>query len=103
MYYFYRNECTLDTISFVEHYVEGVQLNWCAFLLQELFEAAKEIYKHVTHFIYRYIIFVAYSGLASTVTTSDLCGLLSPFPLDRASTSSQLAPWHRAHYHRWGS
>lgn len=56
MRHFSRNECTMDTISVAENCVQGAQLNWCSFLLQELFEACKDVYKGATHFIYGYIV-----------------------------------------------
>jgi len=41
MCHFSRNECMLETISVADHYVEGGQLNWCMFLLNESFEVWK--------------------------------------------------------------
>ena len=46
----------LDTISVAEHCVQGEKLNWCSFLLNELFEACEDNYKRATRFIYGYLI-----------------------------------------------
>lgn len=56
VHHFSNNKCMVDTISVAEHCVEASQLNWCALLLQELFEACEDVYKWLTHFIYRYLL-----------------------------------------------
>lgn len=55
MHHFSKNECTLDIILAVEQCIKGSQLNWCAFLLHELFEACEDVYKRETYFIYGYL------------------------------------------------
>lgn len=56
MHHFYKNECMLDTISVVENFTIGTHLNWCPFLLKEMFKACEDVYKKPTHFIYGYLI-----------------------------------------------
>jgi len=53
---FSRNECTLDTISIAEHCANIAHLNWVAFLLNELYEACKYVYRRRTKFIFLYLI-----------------------------------------------
>ena len=45
MRHYTKGECTLDTISIAEHCIQGVRLNWCLFVLKELFAAYEENYK----------------------------------------------------------
>lgn len=40
---FSRGECTLYTISVVKAYVQGMQLNWCRFLIHELYDACEDV------------------------------------------------------------
>ena len=56
MRYYTKGECTLDTISVAEHCVQGAQLNWCSFFMNELFEDCEDNYKRATWFIYGYLI-----------------------------------------------
>ena len=56
MRHYTKGECTPNTISVVEHCIQGAQLNWCAFLMQELFEACEDNFKRATRFIYNYFI-----------------------------------------------
>jgi len=56
MHHFSRNEHMLDTISVEEHCAEGAQLNWCMFLLNELLEACKDVFKKSTKFTYGYLV-----------------------------------------------
>ena len=56
MQHYTKGECTLDTISIVEHCTQGAKLNWCSFVLKELFAACEENYKRTTSFIYGYLI-----------------------------------------------
>ena len=58
MRHYSKGECTLDTISVAEHCIQGAQLNWCLFLLNELFEACEENYERTTGFIYGYLVIV---------------------------------------------
>ena len=51
-----KGECTLDTILVAEHCVQGTRLNWCSFLLKELFKACEDNYQKATGFIYGYLI-----------------------------------------------
>jgi len=52
---FSKNECTLETISIVEHFYEGKVLNSSGFVLNEIFEACEDIYKSI-NFIFGYIL-----------------------------------------------
>ena len=45
MRHYTKGEYTLDTISVVEHYLQGTELNWCTFMLNELFKACEDNYK----------------------------------------------------------
>ena len=56
MRHYTKGECTLDTNSITEHCVEGTRLNWCSFLLKELFNACEDNYNRTTGFIYGYLI-----------------------------------------------
>lgn len=56
MRHYTKGKCTLDTISIAEHWVQGAKLNWCSFLLKELFDACEENHKRATSFIYGYLI-----------------------------------------------
>ena len=56
MRHYTKGECTLDTIAVAEHCIEGIQLNWCSFILHELFEACEDNYRRATGFIYGYLI-----------------------------------------------
>ena len=56
MRHYTKGECTLDTISIAEHCIQGAKLNWCSFVLKELFAACEENYKRTTSFIYGYLI-----------------------------------------------
>ena len=56
MTHYTKGECTLDTISATDYCMQGSQLNLCAFLLQELFEACEDKFKRATRFIYGYLI-----------------------------------------------
>ena len=51
MRHYTKGECTLDTISIMEHCIQGIRLNWCSFVLKELFAACEENYKRTTSFI----------------------------------------------------
>ena len=56
MRHYTKGECTLDTISIAEHCTWGAKLNWCSFVLKELFAACEENYRRTTSFIYGYLI-----------------------------------------------
>lgn len=56
MRHYTKGECTLDTILVTEHYIQGAQLNWCTFLMNELFEACEDNYRRATRFIYSYLV-----------------------------------------------
>jgi hypothetical protein len=49
-----KGECTLDTISVVEFYKEGTQLNWCQYLLTEMLQACVDAHEMV-HLFYLWI------------------------------------------------
>lgn len=49
---FSRNESTLDAILVVEHCCKGEILNESAFILNELFEACKDVYRGSTNLMF---------------------------------------------------
>lgn len=55
MCHYHKGEYTLDIIFVAEAFDRGEILNWCNFLLNEIFEACKDVYKWVPYFIYGYL------------------------------------------------
>jgi len=51
-----KGECRLDVIFVVEACDHGEKLNWCSYMLNELFEAYEDVYKRATYFIYGYLV-----------------------------------------------
>lgn len=54
MRHYVKGECTLYAISVAEFCNEGAEMNWCQYLLNELFQACADAHKNKVSFIYGY-------------------------------------------------
>jgi hypothetical protein len=51
-----RGECTLDAIAVAEFVKNGTRMNWCQYLLTEMFQACVDVHDRMTYFIYGYLL-----------------------------------------------
>jgi len=56
MQHYTKGECSLDAIYVAKSYNKGEKLNWSNFMLSELFETCKDVYKCATCFIFGYLV-----------------------------------------------
>jgi hypothetical protein len=56
MRYYYKGECTLDSLSVVDFYANGVVFNRCNYLLEELLVACEEAQEKGGNFTYGYLL-----------------------------------------------
>jgi len=85
---FSRNECTLDIISVMKHCSDRVSLNWTTFLLNELFEACKDVYRRRTNIIFKYFIMTLAMWKWCPPTQRDLAEIT-----DEQSLALRYTPW----------
>jgi len=57
---YYKGKCTLDALSVVDFFSNGVVFNWCSYLLEEVLVVCKEAQEKGGAFTYGYIL-VAFS------------------------------------------
>jgi hypothetical protein len=51
-----KGECTLDAIVLVKFLKNGARMNWCQYLLTEMFQCCADVHNPTTYFIYGYLL-----------------------------------------------
>jgi hypothetical protein len=58
MRYYYKGECIMDALSMVDFCANGVVVNWCIYLLEELNVSYEEAQDKFGTFTYGYLFLV---------------------------------------------
>jgi hypothetical protein len=88
MRYYYKGECTLDALSMVYFFTNGIVFKWCSYLLEELIVAYEEAQEKGGTFTYNYF-FLAFAILKWTPPVERPLS-----PADKGRLEKMFEPWH---------